>query len=203
MSITLYENDLPDDFLFPNAIAIDTETQGLNPARDRLCLVQLSAGDGHAHLIKIAPGSVSAPNLRRLLADERVEKIFHFARFDMAVLQHCFGIMPAPVFCTKIASKIARTYAKRHGLRELVQELLRIDLSKQEQSSDWGAETLSDAQLAYAASDVLHLHELRDKLSFMLQREGRYDLARECFAFLKTRCQLDLAGWQTDDIFSH
>ena len=203
MSITLHKGDLPDGVSFGSAVAIDTETQGLNPLRDRLCLVQLSAGDGTAHLVQIPAGSVAAPNLVRLLADPAVEKIFHFARFDMAVLQHYLGIMPAPVFCTKIASKLVRTYTDRHGLKDLVRELLNVDLSKQQQSSDWGADTLSEAQLAYAASDVLHLHELRAKLTEMLERTDRLDLARACYGFLPTRCRLDLAGWGADDIFAH
>jgi ribonuclease D len=176
---------------------------GLNPHRDRLCVVQLSNGDGSADVVQIPAGHTDAPNLKRLLADPDVTKIFHFARFDVAVLYHALGVMPLPVYCTKIASKLVRTYTDRHGLKDLVRELLGVDLSKQQQSSDWGAETLSDAQVAYAASDVLHLHALRQRLDAMLARAGRVELAEACFRFLPTRAKLDLSGWDEDDIFAH
>ncbi|MBI1182301.1 MAG: ribonuclease D [Alphaproteobacteria bacterium] len=203
MTITLHRGDLPPGLSFGNAVAIDTETMGLKPARDRLCLVQLSAGDGTAHLVQIARGGGEAPNLSALLADPAVLKLFHFGRFDMAVLYQALGVMPAPVYCTKIASRLVRTYTDRHGLKELCRELLNIDLSKQQQSSDWGAGELTEAQLAYAASDVLHLHALAARLDEMLAREGRTELARACFGFLPTRARLDLAGWSEEDIFSH
>jgi ribonuclease D len=203
MTINLHRGDLPGDFEAGTSVAVDTETLGLVPRRDRLCLVQLSKGDGTADLVQIAAGQRDAPNLVRLLRDTRVEKLFHFARFDMAILQKTFGIMPGPIYCTKIASKLARTYTDRHGLKDLVRELLGQEISKQQQSSDWGAPDLSEAQLAYAASDVLHLHAIRDKLDTMLQREGRFDLAVECFAFLPTRVRLDLQGWGETDIFAH
>jgi ribonuclease D len=203
MTITLHRGDLPGDIDFGASVAIDTETMGLVNQRDRLCLVQLSRGEGTADLVQIAPGQRDAPNLVRLLRDTRIEKLFHFARFDMAILQKTFGIMPGPIYCTKIASKLARTYTDRHGLKDLVRELLGQEISKQQQSSDWGAEELSEAQLAYAASDVLHLHAIREKLDSMLQREGRFGLAVECFAFLPTRVRLDLQGWAETDIFAH
>lgn len=203
MTIRLHKGDLPNDWRWGDSVAIDTETRGLNPLRDRLCVVQLSRGDGDADLVQIAAGQTRAPNLERLLADPATTKLFHFARFDMAVLFHTFGVMTAPVYCTKIASKLVRTYTDRHGLKDIVRELVGVELSKQQQSSDWAAETLSEAQLAYAASDVLHLHALRDKLDAMLAREGRADLAAQCFAFLPTRARLDLAGWAETDIFSH
>ncbi len=203
MTIHLHQGDLPADRTYGASVAIDTETLGLNPHRDRLCVVQLSGGDGNADVVRIARGQREAPNLQRLLADPGVEKLFHFARFDVAVMFHAFGTMAGPVYCTKIASKLVRTYTDRHGLKELCRELLGVDLSKQQQSSDWGAATLSDAQLAYAASDVLHLHELRAKLDVLLAREGRADIARACFGFLPTRARLDLAGWPDTDIFSH
>ncbi len=199
----LHRGDLPDNFEPGAAIAVDTETMGLNNSRDRLCLVQISKGDGSAELVQIAPGQREAPNLVRMLRDTRVEKLFHYARFDMAILQKTFGAMPGPVYCTKIASKLARTYTDRHGLKDLAGELLGLQISKQQQSSDWGASDLSEAQLAYAASDVLHLHAIREKLDAMLQREGRLSLAVECFAFLPTRVRLDLMGWGEDDIFAH
>ena len=202
MTIRFHRADLPDGYEPGASVAIDTETLGLNPHRDRLCLVQLSVGDGTADVVQIAPGTPS-PNLARVLADPACVKIFHFARFDLAVLSHRLGVMPGPVYCTKIASKLARTYTDRHGLKDLVRELLGIDLSKQQQSSDWAAETLSPAQLEYAASDVLHLHALRAKLDAMLAREGRSELAGECFAFLPTRARLDLLGWPDTDIFAH
>ncbi len=180
-----------------------TETLGLVPQRDRLCLVQLSRGDGTADLVQIRPEGPRPDNLARLLADEKVLKIFHYARFDLAVIEHYLGVMPGPVFCTKIASRLTRTYTDRHGLKDVLRELLGIEISKQQQSSDWGAPTLSEAQLAYAASDVLHLHALRDKLEALLAREGRSELARQCFNFLPTRARLDLAGWPEVDIFAH
>ncbi len=205
MTIRLHQGDLPDDFVAAPFVAIDTETMGLNPFRDRLCLVQLSNGDGTADLVQIPQGAnaQTAPNLTRLLADPNVTKLFHFGRFDIAVLQHTFRVMPQPVWCTKIASRLVRTYTDRHGLKELLRELLSVDISKQQQSSDWGNDKLSDAQLAYAASDVLYLHALKDKLDVMLAREGRTGLAAACFAFLPARATLDLAGWEDQDIFSH
>jgi ribonuclease D len=203
MTIRLHRGDLPDDFQPGDSVAIDTETLGLNPHRDRLCLVQISTGDGSADLVQIARDQTEAPNLARLLTDPGVTKLFHFARFDLAILQKTFGLRTSPVYCTKIASKLARTYTDRHGLKDLLREALGVDISKQQQSSDWGAETLSEAQLAYAASDVLHLHALRRKLDAMLAREGRDALARECFAFLPARAELDLAGWPDTDIFAH
>ena len=201
--IRFHRNDLPADASFGDAVAIDTETLGLAVGRDRLCVVQVSRGDGTADIVQIAPGQTSAPNLVRLLADPAMVKLFHYGRFDMGVLQHAFGVMPAPIYCTKIASKIARTYTDRHGLKDLTRELLGVEISKQQQSSDWGAETLSEAQLAYAASDVLHLHALRAKLDAMLEREGRDGLARAAFAYLPDRVRLDLAGFEAMDVFSH
>ena len=203
MTIRLHKDDLPDLSGFRELVAIDTETQGLNLHRDRLCLVQLSAGDGSADIVQVAPGGGNAPNLQRLLADAAITKIFHFARFDMAVLHHRLGVMAEPVFCTKIASKLTRTYTDRHGLKDLVKDLLDIDLSKQQQSSDWAAETLSEAQLAYAAADVVHLHALKQRFDARLAREGRSELAAACFRFLPTRAKLDLAGWGEEDLFAH
>ena len=203
MTITLHQGDLPDGVDFGAAVAVDTETLGLRPHRDRLCLVQLSAGDGSAHLVQLPREGIGAPNLCRLLAERAVQKIFHFGRFDMAMIEHALGVMPEPVFCTKIASKLARTYTDRHSLKDIVRELLGIELSKQQQSSDWGAPELSQAQLEYAAADVRHLHALRDRLTEMLQREGRMELAQACFAFLATRARLDLAGFLDDDVFAH
>jgi ribonuclease D len=203
MTIRLHGGDLPSGVDFGAAVAIDTETLGLDVRRDRLCVVQLSGGDGSAEIIQIAPGQTRAPRLERLLADPGVLKLFHFGRFDMAGLCHAFGIMPAPVYCTKIASKLARTYTDRHGLKDLARELIGVDLSKQQQSSDWGAAVLSEAQLAYAASDVLHLHALRTRLDAMLTRENRDALARAAFAYLPERVRLDLAGFAEMDIFSH
>lgn len=203
MTIRLHRGDLPNLDRYPESVAIDTETMGLNPHRDRLCVVQLSNGDGTADVVQIAKGQQEAPNLKRLLGDPNVLKIFHFARFDLAILFHALGVMPSPVYCTKIASRLARTYTDRHGLKDLSRELLGVELSKQQQSSDWGAETLSDAQLAYAASDVLHLHALRDKLDAMLVRENRTALAQACFQFLPSRAGLDLLGWENEDIFAH
>jgi len=200
--IELYKDDLPPGRLTGRSIAIDTETLGLNPHRDRLCLVQLSEGDGRAVLVQFS-GNYAAPELKRLLADDSVLKIFHFGRFDMAVLKHFLGVMPQPVYCTKIASRLARTFTDRHGLKDLAKELLGIELSKQQQSSDWGAAELTQDQLSYAASDVLHLHALREKLDAMLRREGREGLARACFEFLPTRAELDLRGWSEIDPFAH
>ena len=203
MTIRLHRGDLPDLSRYTTSVAIDTETMGLNPHRDRLCVVQLSNGDGSADVVQIPHGATDAPNLKAMLGDPKVLKIFHFARFDLAVLEHALGVMPQPVYCTKIASRLTRTYTDRHGLKDLVRELLNIDLSKQQQSSDWGADSLSDAQLAYAASDVLHLHALRDRLEVMLARENRVDMARACFDFLPIRARLDLEGWPDEDIFAH
>ncbi|MGB0496797.1 MAG: ribonuclease D [Rubricella sp.] len=199
----IHHGDLPDDLDLGPVVAIDTETMGLNPHRDRLCVVQLSSGDGHAHVVQIAIGQESAPNLERLLADADVLKLFHFGRFDIAVLENAFGVRAAPVYCTKIASKLVRTYTDRHGLKNLLSELLDVDISKQQQSSDWGAETLTEAQASYAASDVLYLHRLKERLDAMLEREGRTALARSCFEFLPTRAALDLQGWPDEDIFAH
>jgi len=199
----LHHSDLPDGLALGSVVAIDCEAMGLNPHRDRLCLVQLSGGDGAAHLVRIAPGRTEAPNLAALLTDPKVLKLFHFGRFDIAALAHAFGALAAPVYCTKIASKLVRTYTDRHGLKYLCQELLGIDISKHKQSSDWGAEPLDPAQIEYAASDVLYLHRLRDELDARLAREARTDLAQACFDFLPTRAKLDLAGWPDIDIFAH
>jgi ribonuclease D len=203
MSISLHEEDLPAGLELGPLVAVDTETMGLKPARDRLCLVQLSAGDGECHLVRFRPDRYEAPRLGRLLGDPAIEKLFHFARFDLAILRRYLGVMARPVWCTKVASKLARTYTDRHGLKELCQELLGIELSKQMQSSDWGAAELSEAQLSYAANDVLHLHRLRERLSAMLERDGRASLARACFDFLPHRAELDLAGWADHDIFAY
>ena len=204
MTIRLHRGDLPDLSRYRSgAVAIDTETMGLDPRRDRLCVVQLSPGDGSADVVQIPPGTPGAPNLTALLADPGVLKIFHFARFDLGVLYQAFGTMPGPVYCTKIASRLARTYTDRHGLKDLVREVLGVDLSKQQQSSDWGADDLSDAQVAYAASDVLYLHALKTKLDAMLAREQRTDLAVGCFGFLPNRVRLDLMGWSAEDVFAH
>ena len=203
MAVSLHRGDLPDDVAFGDSVAIDTETLGLAVGRDRLCLVQLSHGDGDAELVQVMAGQTRASNLERLLADPSVVKLFHYARFDMAAMANAFGVVAAPVYCTKIASKLARTYTDRHGLKDLIRELLGVEISKQQQSSDWGAETLSEAQLAYAASDVLHLHALREKLDAMLAREKRDSLARAAFAYLPDRVRLDLAGFEEMDIFSH
>ena len=203
MTIRFHKGDLPEDLDLGAIVAIDTETLGLEVKRDRLCVVQLSRGDGSADVVQIAAGQKRAPRLEALFADPNVLKLFHFGRFDLATLYNAFGIMPAPVYCTKIASKLARTYTDRHGLKDLVRELLGVEISKQQQSSDWGAETLSDAQLAYAASDVLHLHALRLKLEAMLVREGRDAHAHAAFAYLPDRVRLDLAGFEAMDIFSH
>jgi len=203
MTIRLHRGDLPDLSAYKGAVAIDTETLGLDPHRDRLCVVQLSPGDGSADVVQIAAGQRKAPNIERLLADKSIIKIFHFARFDLATMANSFGVMAEPVYCTKIASRLARTYTDKHGLKDLVRELLGVDLSKQQQSSDWGADELSDAQVSYAATDVLHLHALKEKLDSMLAREGRAELAAACFRFLPDRVRLDLAGWAAEDIFSH
>jgi ribonuclease D len=203
MTIRLHRGDLPNLNGYSGSVAIDTETMGLDPSRDRLCVVQLSPGDGSADVVQIAAGQKDAPNLKRLLADPAVLKIFHFARFDIATLFKAFGVMPTPVYCTKIASRLARTYTDKHGLKDLVRELTGTDLSKQQQTSDRGAEQLTDAQIAYAASDVLHLHALKAKLDAMLAREGRTELAAACFRFLPDRARLDLSGWAAEDIFAH
>jgi ribonuclease D len=203
MAIHHHRGDLPEGLGFGAAVAIDTETMGLNPHRDRLCAVQLSAGDGDAHVVQVMAGQRKAPNLVRLLRDRGVVKIFHYARFDLAVLTQAFGAMPNPVYCTKIASKLVRTFTDRHGLKDLTRELIGVELSKQQQSSDWGAAEFTEAQLAYAASDVLHLHALRARLDMMLAREGRMRMAQACFEFLPTRARLDLAGWPEEDIFAH
>ncbi len=204
MTIRVHKNDLPDlENYQVSSVAIDTETLGLNPHRDRLCVVQISPGDGSADIIQIEAGQTDAPNLVKLLKDPAITKIFHFGRFDLAVLAHTFGVMPKPVFCTKIASKLTRTYTDRHGLKEICNELLDVNISKQQQSSDWGAETLSQAQLEYAASDVLYLHKLKDILEKRLEREGRVAQAQACFDFLPTRAELDLLGWPEQDIFAH
>ncbi len=203
MTIRFHHEDLPDLANYRDSVAIDTETMGLMPHRDRLCVVQLSPGDGTVDVVKIAKGQTRAPNLERLLSDPKIVKIFHYARFDLAALAHAFGVMPGPIFCTKIASKLVRTYTDRHGLKDLCRELLGVELSKQQQSSDWGAESLSEAQLAYAASDVLYLHALVEKLKPILEREGRTEIAEACFAFLPTRAKLDLMGWTESDILDH
>jgi ribonuclease D len=202
-SYQLHRGDLPDGLLLGDAVAIDTEAMGLNPHRDRLCLIQLSRGDGDAHLVQFAPGCYDAPNLKRLLADPDILKLFHFARFDIAILYHYLGVMARPLYCTKIASRLVRTFTDRHGLRDLCKDLLGVDLKKEQQTSDWGASSLSEEQLRYAASDVLHLHALRARLDEMLVRENRTELARNCFDFLPTRAQLDLEGWPEQDIFAH
>jgi ribonuclease D len=206
--IRLHKNDLPDDLRFGRTVAIDTETMGLNPHRDRLCLVQLSSGDGTAHLVQLAPPSLGGrgadcPNLKRLLSDPEVTKLFHFARFDCAVLRHALGVSVAPVVCTKVAAKLVRTFTDRHGLKDLCRELLGVEISKQQQSSDWGAPDLSPEQLAYAASDVLHLHALWERLEGLLRREGRLELAEACFRFLPARGELDLLGYAEPDLFAH
>ncbi|MGO4836543.1 ribonuclease D [Rhizobiaceae sp. 2RAB30] len=204
MTIRFHKNDLPDlQHYAVDAVAIDTETLGLNPHRDRLCVVQISPGDGTADVIQIAPGQKSAPNLTALLGDPAITKLFHFGRFDLAVLYHAFGVMPEPVFCTKIASRLTRTYTDRHGLKDICSELLGVTLSKVQQSSDWAAETLTPEQLDYAASDVLYLHRLRDALAGRLARENRAEEAAACFRFLPTRAKLDLMGWEEEDIFAH
>ena len=203
MANHLYQRDLPDDLSLGPVVAIDCETMGLNPHRDRLCVVQLSDGDGNAHIVQVHPGQTEAPNLCKLLRDRDVLKLFHFGRFDIAAMYHSFGALAEPVYCTKIASRLVRTFTDRHGLKALTQELLSLDISKHQQMSDWGAETLTEAQLEYAASDVLYLHALRDKLDGMLEREGRTEMAQACFGFLPMRARLDLEGWPETDIFAH
>lgn len=203
MTIRLHRGDLPDLSRYGREVAVDTETMGLDPHRDRLCVIQLSPGDGSADIVQLPQHATEAPNLVALLADPAVTKIFHYARFDVAVLKQRFGVVTGPLYCTKIASRLVRTYTDRHGLKDLARELLNIDLSKQQQSSDWGAEKLSDAQLDYAAADVLYLHDLKRHLDRMLRRENRLELAQQCFDFLKTRCELDLLGWHETDIFAH
>jgi ribonuclease D len=204
MTIRVHRGDLPDlSHYRGGAVAIDTETMGLDPSRDRLCVVQLSPGDGTADVVQIPAGANEAPNLTKLLTDGSILKIFHFARFDLGALQKRLAVMPTPVYCTKIASRLARTYTDKHGLKDLVREVLGIEVSKQQQSSDWGADALTDAQVAYAASDVLHLHALKERLDAMLAREGRAELAAACFRFLPDRVRLDLAGWAAEDIFAH
>jgi ribonuclease D len=203
MANFLHRGDLPDGLDLGPVVALDCETMGLVPGRDRLCLVQMSAGDGDCHLVQVAPGQREAPNLARMLADPGTLKLFHFGRFDIAALDHAFGVLARPVYCTKIASKLTRTFTDRHGLRDLLRELLGIDISKQQQQSDWGAPDLTPAQLDYAASDVLYLHRLRDAFDALLAREGRTELAQACFDFLPHRARLDLAGWPEQDIFAH
>lgn len=203
MSITLHHGDLPKGLSFGASVAIDTETMGLNPARDRLCLIQLSGGDGHAHLVQFDPHGYDAPHLKALLRDPTILKIFHFARFDIASIKAYLGVDCKPVYCTKTASRLARTFTDKHGLKDLCKDLLGIEISKQQQSSDWGAKVLSEEQLSYAASDVLYLHALKAKLDEMLVREGRQDIAKECFEFLSVRAHLDLEGWADIDIFAH
>jgi ribonuclease D len=203
LKLKLHKGDLPDGLNLGPVVAIDTETLGLRPGRDRLCLAQLSAGDGTAHMVQFAAGRYEAPNLRRLLSDRAVTKLFHFARFDVAVFKHYLGVVTEPIYCTKIASKLVRTYTDKHGLKDLVKELLNVDLSKEQQSSDWGQAELTEKQLAYAANDVAYLHRLKDALDTMLAREGRSALAKACFEFLPSRAALDLAGWEDVDIFAH
>lgn len=203
MTNHLHKGDLPDGLDLGSMVAIDCETMGLNPHRDRLCVVQMSSGDGDAHLVQVAKGQTSAPNLARMLQDPDVLKLFHFGRFDIAALYHAFGALTGPVYCTKIASRLVRTYTDRHGLKALLTHLLSVDISKQQQTSDWGASELTEAQMDYAASDVLYLHDLKEKLDLLLAREGREDLAQACFDFLPTRALLDLKGWPDTDIFSH
>ena len=203
MAIEVHQGDLPADLDFGASIAVDTETMGLNPTRDRLCVLQISGGDGNGHLVQFGPDEFTAPNLLSLLTDPGITKIFHFARFDIAAIRQHLNVLCAPVYCTKIASRLARTYTDRHGLKDLCRELLKIDLNKQQQSSDWGAETLSREQLQYAAADVLYLHDLKKTLDAMLEREGRMHFAKACFAFLPVRAELDLAGWSGEDLFAH
>ena len=203
MANHLYKRDLPDGLDLGPVVAIDCETMGLNPHRDRLCVVQMSGGDGNAHMVQVEKGQTSAPNLEKMLTDPNVLKIFHFGRFDIAAMLNAFGVVTAPVYCTKIASKLVRTYTDRHGLRNLLDQLLKVDISKQQQMSDWGAVELTEAQLDYAASDVLHLHRLREELNMRLDREGRTEMSQACFDFLPMRARLDLAGWPEQDIFAH
>ncbi len=203
MTVRLHRGDLPDLSRYTGTVAVDTEAMGLDVRRDRLCVVQLSPGDGSADVVQIAAGQRDAPNLKRLMADGSKLKIFHFARFDIGMICNAFGVMPEPLFCTRTASRLTRTYTDKHGLKDIARELLGVDLSKQQQTSDWGADTLSEAQLAYAASDVLHLHALKERLEAMLAREGRTALADACFRFLPHRARLDLAGWAAEDVFAH
>jgi ribonuclease D len=203
MTTTLHKNDLPANLDLGNAIAVDTETLGLNPGRDPLCLVQISKGDGNAHIVQLDRKNYNAPSLKKLLGNPKVLKIYHFARFDVAVIKAYLGVDGAPAYCTRTASKLTRTYTDKHGLRDICRELLGVELNKQQQSSDWGADTLTPEQLSYAANDVLHLHALKTKLDDMLKREGRTELAQKCFDFLPTRAELDLAGWPNTDIFEH
>jgi ribonuclease D len=203
LKIRLHKGDLPDGLSLGTVVAVDTETLGLNPVRDRLCLVQVSSGDGSAHLVQFRRDEYAAPNLKRLLGDPNVLKLYHFARFDLAIMRRYLGVLAGPVYCTRTASKLARTYTDKHGLKDLVKELLDVDISKQQQSSDWGAEDLTEQQLAYAANDVAFLHRLKDALDEMLIREGRMGLAQACFDFLPARAELDLAGWGDGDIFAH
>lgn len=203
MKINLHKGDLPEGLNFGGSVAVDTEALGLNPNRDRLCLVQLCGADGQAHVVQFARASYQAPNLKKLMRDRKTLKIFHFARFDLAMMRRYIGVMANPVYCTRTASKLARTYTDKHGLKDLVKELLDVDLSKQQQSSDWGAEKLTEQQLAYAANDVAYLHRLKERLDTMLVREGRMQLAQACFTFLPARASLDLAGWADADIFAH
>ncbi|MGJ8589290.1 MAG: ribonuclease D [Yoonia sp.] len=203
MANHLYKNDLPDGLDLGPVVAIDCETMGLNPHRDRLCLIQMSGGDGNCHLVQVTPGQTAAPNLCAMLEDPKVLKLFHFGRFDIAALLNAFGAVTAPVYCTKIASKLVRTYTDRHGLKVLLQDMVGVDISKHQQQSDWGAPTLTEAQLDYAASDVLYLHKLKEKFDILLAREDRTEIAQACFDFLPTRAKLDLAGWPELDIFSH
>jgi len=204
MTIRVHRGDLPDLARYTGpAVAVDTEAMGLDARRDRLCVVQLSPGDGSADVVQIPSGKIDAPNLKRLFGDAKILKIFHFARFDLGMLFNTLGVMPSPVYCTRTASRLVRTYTDKHGLKDISREMLGVDMSKQQQLSDWGAETLTDAQLSYAASDVLHLHALKEKLDGMLAREGRAELAAACFRFLPDRARLDLAGWAAEDIFAH
>ncbi len=203
MTIRLHRGDLPDIARYKGSVAVDTEAMGLDVRRDRLCVIQLSPGDGSADVVQIPAAQLNVPNLKKLLTDPSIEKIFHFARFDLAMISQALGVMPGPVYCTRTASRLARTYTDKHGLKDLAREFLNIDMSKQQQSSDWGSDKLSDAQLSYAASDVLYLHELKAKLDVMLAREGRTELAASCFRFLPDRARLDLAGWAAEDIFAH
>lgn len=203
MAIKLYKGDLPAGLDFGTSVAVDSETLGLIPRRDKLCVVQLSSGDGNAHLVQLDRTSYDAPNLKALMADPAVTKIFHYARFDVAVIKHYLGVDTYPIYCTKIASKLTRTYTDRHGLKDLIKELLGIELNKQQQSSDWGAHVLSDAQKQYAAQDVLYLHEMKSRLDQMLAREGREQIAKACFDFVPVRAALDLAGWAEEDVFAH
>ena len=202
-SIEVYQGDLPAGISFGDSVAVDTEAQGLNPNRDRLCVVQVSAGGGVCHLVQFPDADFTAPNLKALFTDDAVTKIFHYARFDVAIIKKYMGVVCGPVYCTKIASKLSRTYTGNHGLKDVCKELVNIDLSKEQQTSDWAVETLSPSQIEYAAADVLYLHQIRDELDKILQREGRSDLARACFEFLSTRADLDLGGWSDEDIFAH